>query len=128
LKRIAGSTVSFLGEIGDAALESEYRDCRALIFTADEDFGIAPLEAMASGRPVLALNKGGARETVVPHVTGEFYEDAGVESLVDALQHFRPNRYDPVACRGRAEEFSVARFREGILRAIEDELGPAFPE
>jgi len=123
LRDNAGPTVRFLGEVDDQTLEAEYRRCRALLFTSDEDFGLVPLEAMASGRPVLALNRGGARETVVAGVTGEFYEDAGVEALIQALQVFKPDGFDPRACRQRAEEFSVERFRCGIETVIKRELG-----
>jgi len=78
---------------------------------------------MASGRPVLALDAGGARETVVTGVTGEFYADAGVDALVEALQRFRPDDYDPAICRARAQEFSVERFRSGVQAVLERELG-----
>ena len=125
LRGMAGPTVQFLGEVDDATLETEYRTCRALLFTSDEDFGMVPLEAMASGRPVLALNAGGARETVVAGVTGELYEDAGSEALVEALQRFRPDDFDSRACRARAEEFSVERFRSGIKAVLERDLGRA---
>jgi glycosyltransferase involved in cell wall biosynthesis len=123
LRGIAGPTVRFLGEVDDQTLESAYRECRALIFTSDEDFGLVPLEAMGSGRPVLALNRGGARETVVAGVTGAFYEDAGPDALIEAMQHFRPDDFDPIACRHRAEEFSLERFRCGIETVIKRELG-----
>jgi glycosyltransferase involved in cell wall biosynthesis len=123
---MAGPTVQFLGEVDDRTLETEYRNCRALLFTSDEDFGLVPLEAMASGRPVLALNAGGARETVVPGQTGELYEDAGTEALVQALQQFRPDDYSSSACRERAEEFSVDRFRSGIRAVLGRELGRSF--
>jgi glycosyltransferase involved in cell wall biosynthesis len=127
LRRMAGSTVQFLGEVDDRTLESEYRACRALIFPADEDFGLVPLEAMASGCPVLALDAGGARETVVAGKTGEFYEDGGVDPLIEALRSFRMGAYETAACRARAEEFSVQRFRSGIRAVVERELGRALP-
>ena len=127
LRRIAGPTVRFLGEVDDASLEREYRSCRMLLFTADEDLGLAPLEAMASGRPVLALDRGGARETVVPGVTGELYPDAGVEALVEALERFREDGYDPHACIARAHEFSPARFRSELRQVVERELGVNLP-
>jgi glycosyltransferase involved in cell wall biosynthesis len=123
LRDMAGPTVQFLGEVDDRTLETEYRNCRALLFTSDEDFGLVPLEAMASGRPVLALNAGGARETVVPGKTGELYDDAGTEALVRALQRFRPDDYSSNVCRARAEEFSLDRFRSGITTVLERELG-----
>jgi glycosyltransferase involved in cell wall biosynthesis len=125
LQRMAGPKVRFLGEVEDRQLELAYRDCRALIYTPEEDLGLAPIEAMASGRPVLALNAGGARETVLPGVTGELYEDAGVEGLVEALQRFRPESYSPATCRARAEEFSPSRFRAKIRVILERELGRA---
>jgi len=125
LRRLAGPSVRFLGQVDDHELELAYRNCRALIYTPEEDLGLAPLEAMASGRPVIALNAGGAKETVLPSVTGEFYNDAGVEPLIDALQSFRPENYDPALCRARAEEFSPTRFRTKIQTILERELGQA---
>jgi glycosyltransferase involved in cell wall biosynthesis len=122
LRRLAGPTVQFLGEVDDARLETEYRSCRALLFTADEDFGLVPVEAMASGRPVLALRVGGATETVVAGKTGEFYEDGGVDALVEALRRFQPEGYPPAVCRARAEEFSAERFQCGIQAVLEREL------
>src|SRR5207247_1602742 len=125
IRRVAGPTISFEGEISDSDLATAYQNCRALIFTADEDFGIVPLEAMASGRPVLALNKGGARESVLRGVTGDFYEDHGVEALIEVLAKFRPDQYNPADCRERAEAFSPERFREGISRVLSSFLkGP----
>jgi glycosyltransferase involved in cell wall biosynthesis len=125
LRRLAGPTVRFLGEVTDRELEQAYRDCRALIYTPEEDLGLAPIEAMASGRPVLALNAGGAKETVLPGVTGELYDDSGVEGLVYALERFQPKSYEPAMCRTRAEEFSPNRFRAKIRAILERELGHA---
>jgi len=127
LRKLAGPSVRFLGEVNDRDLEEAYRDCRALIYTPEEDLGLAPIEAMATGRPVLALNAGGAKETVLPGITGELYEDAGVDALVEALQRFHPETYDPAMCRARAEEFSPSQFRTKIRAILERELGCALP-
>ncbi len=127
LRAMAGPSVTFLGEIDDRALEEEYRGCRMLLFTSDEDFGLTPLEAMASGRPVLALDRGGARETVRPGVTGQLYADAGVDALMEALQKFRESDYDARACVARASEFSPERFRTGIREVLEREVAASRP-
>lgn len=127
LRAMAGPTVTFLGEVNDRALEREYRSCRMLLFTSDEDFGLTPLEAMASGRPVLALDRGGARETVIPGVTGELYADAGVDALVESLRAFRETSYDVQSCVARASEFSPERFRKGLLEVLEREPAASHP-
>jgi glycosyltransferase involved in cell wall biosynthesis len=77
---------------------------------------------MASGRPVLALKLGGATETVVAGQTGDFYEDGGVEALIDGLRRFRPESYQSDVCRARAEEFSREKFTGGIQAVLEREL------
>jgi glycosyltransferase involved in cell wall biosynthesis len=118
LRRLAGPTITFEGELSDAELSAAFRSCRALIFTADEDFGIVPVEAMASGRPVIALGIGGVTESVIPGVTGEFYSDGGVDPLIDALEKFRPEGYSPLACRERALEFSLDRFRDRAFAVV----------
>ncbi|MHB8571549.1 MAG: glycosyltransferase [Candidatus Dormibacteria bacterium] len=124
LQSLAGPTVRFEGAVPDEALEAAYRSCRAVIFPSDEDFGLVPLEAMASGRPVLALDRGGVRETVIPGVTGELYSDGGVDQLIAALSRFDPSAYDPAACRARAEEFRPEVFRERLRSTLESTLDP----
>ncbi len=119
LESLAGPRTVFTGAVSDEQVATEYGQARAMIFPADEDFGLTPLEAMASGTPVLALARGGATETVVAGVTGDFFADQTVASLVEALRGFRPQDYDVAALRARAEQFSVesfvARLRERVL-------------
>jgi glycosyltransferase involved in cell wall biosynthesis len=98
------------------------------LFGPVEPFGLVPLEAMASGRPVLALALGGARESVRPGQTGELYPDGGVEALVEALRSFRPNDYSPKICRARAAEFAPERFRHNVLSVVERELNASKSE
>jgi glycosyltransferase involved in cell wall biosynthesis len=80
-----------------------------------EDFGIAPVEAMAAGRPVIAFAGGGALDTVLPGVSGELFPVQTVESLTSILRAFDPHAYRTEACRSQAERFSAVAFRESLL-------------
>jgi glycosyltransferase involved in cell wall biosynthesis len=102
--------VTFLGHVTADELAPLYAGAKAFIFPGLEDFGIAPLEAQAAGRPVIAYAGGGALDTVLPNVTGEFFLEQTVESLVGVLRGFESNHYDPAACRNNAERFSTERF------------------
>ena len=114
------ANVRWLGAVPDAEVPELYQRARALVFPGEEDFGITPLEAMASGRPVLALARGGALETVTPS-TGLFFDAPTPESLATALERFETfeRTFDPASARARAAEFSEERFREGMRARIE---------
>jgi glycosyltransferase involved in cell wall biosynthesis len=88
LRALAGPTVRFLGRAGFDALKRHYATCRALLFPGEEDFGIVPLEATASGRPVIAYRRGGATETIIEGETGLFFDDQTVDSLLEAMARF----------------------------------------
>ena len=115
--------VRWLGKVPDADVPVLYRGARALIFPGEEDFGIAPLEALASGRPVIALARGGALETLTPE-TGLFFDSPAPEALVDALQRFEAfeRSFDPGRARARAEQFSEGRFRAAVQFKIRELL------
>jgi glycosyltransferase involved in cell wall biosynthesis len=94
------------------------RPARALVVTAEEEFGIAAVEALASGRPVIALRSGGVTETVQEGVTGAFYDRADDPgSLAAVVAAFDPDGVDPAVCVAAAERFETGRF-QAALRAI----------
>ncbi len=112
--------VRWLGKVPDAEVPELYRGARALVFPGEEDFGIAPLEALASGRPVIALGRGGALETLTPE-TGLFFDGPTPEALVDALGRFEAfeRGFEPAAARERAGLFSEERFRAAIRSRVD---------
>lgn len=111
LKRIARSNISFLGQLTDEEVLRYYQRCLALIFPSHEDLGLVPLEAQACGRPVIAYRNGGALETVLEGVTGEFFPEQEPQSLVDLVRKFDPLKYDCRLCRKQAERFNLDIFK-----------------
>jgi glycosyltransferase involved in cell wall biosynthesis len=111
LSASAPPNVHFRGWVTDDTLRELYRGCRALIFPAEEDFGIVPLEAMACGRPVVAFRGGGALETVIDGVTGIFFDAQTPESLREAIGRLDAERFDSARIRAHARRFD----REGFL-------------
>lgn len=111
--------VRVLGQVPDAALPELYRNARALVFPGIEDFGLTPLEAQASGRPVIAFRGGGALETVTEQ-TGLFFREQTVDALVAVLRSFDEfeNRFDPDAARAHAMRFSKERFQRRFMEHV----------
>ncbi|HPB30813.1 MAG TPA: glycosyltransferase [Candidatus Sumerlaeota bacterium] len=122
LEAMAPPNVEFAGWVTDEGMRDLYRNCRAFVFPPEEDFGIAPIEAMACGRPVIAYGGGGALETVAGGKTGMFFHRQTPASLAEALDHFRPDDYDPAACREQALLFSRERCLEGLRSFLMDEV------
>lgn len=120
LREQAGPNVTFLGRQPREEIRQLLRRCKAFLFPGLEDFGIAPVEAMSAGRPVLAFGGGGALDTVVPGVTGELFPEQRWESLHTTLEQFQPSAYDPMACHAQAEQFDVAHFRRRLLTYVEE--------
>jgi glycosyltransferase involved in cell wall biosynthesis len=114
LKSLAGPTVSFLGALQDADMSRKFSRCKALIFPGVEDFGIVPLEVMASGRPVIAYGRGGALETVLDGRTGLLFQEQTVDSLIDAV-----TRFEAGEVRGTSEDFRahVAGFARTVFQS-----------
>ena len=115
LEAMAGANVRFLGRQPDEVVQSYLSGCQALIWPGLEDFGLAPVEAQASGRPVIAYAAGGALDTVVDGVTGTFFYEQSSEALADVVDSFDATVFDPAVLRDHAAQFDVSRFRERIL-------------
>jgi len=120
LARAGGSNTTILGWRSDDEIRDEYRRAAAVILPGEEDFGIVPLEAQACGRPVVALARGGALETVEDGQTGVFFSEPTVESLTAALQRARQTRFEPARARARAEQFSRTRCLRHLRQVIEE--------
>lgn len=125
LERIAGPNVRFLGRVSDAERKRLLSRCRAFLWPGEEDFGIAPLEANASGRPVIAYAGGGALETVIEGVTGALFREQTPEALARAVEAFDPASYDPATLRRHAERFDVEVFKSELGRYIAAVMGGA---
>ncbi len=114
LESMAGSNVRFLGRVGDEELARYLSRCRAFIFPGEEDFGIAPLEAQAAGRPVIAYAAGGAMETVVEGVTGLFFHEPTADSLAAAVTRLDSVEFDPVLIQEHARKYDRAAFQHKL--------------
>ena len=118
LKKRAKNNIEFVGGVSDQERAKLYQNCIAYLHPQEEDFGITPVEAMASGRPVIAYAAGGALETVVDGVTGTFFYDQDYAALIDAILHFDASHYDASVIRSYALKYSVERFKKEILDFI----------
>jgi glycosyltransferase involved in cell wall biosynthesis len=110
LERAAGTGVTFLGRVPDEAVRDLYRRSAVTLLPGEEDFGIVPLEAQACGRPVVAIARGGARETVLDGDTGTLVEDDGAAAFAEGISRALAHRFDPAIIRAHAERFGRARF------------------
>jgi glycosyltransferase involved in cell wall biosynthesis len=120
LKRQARDNIEFLGRVSDRKLRELLSACRALIFPGEEDFGIAPLEAMACGRPVLAYKAGGALETVREGETGIFFKRQDPAELEAALRRFRFELFSKQKIRAHALKFDLKEFRKKIAAFVKE--------
>lgn len=124
LESRAGPTVRFEGRVGDEEVYRRLAGCRAFVFPGEEDFGIAPIEAMAAGRPVVAYEAGGALDSIVDGVTGRFFAPQTADALASRLSQIDPADFDPRAIREHALRFDTEHFKEAfadyVVRAYDD--------
>ncbi|WP_456712062.1 glycosyltransferase [Bradyrhizobium sp. USDA 4353] len=127
LKAIAGPNVTFAGFVPDKQLRDLMTTARAFVFAAEEDFGIIPVEAQSEGAPVLALGRGGARESILttgPRPTGMFFDSPEPEAIAACVRSFvaREKSISRLDCRQRAGFFTAERFRSQFVAAVNEEL------
>jgi glycosyltransferase involved in cell wall biosynthesis len=127
LKKLAGPNVTLMGFVSDKHLRDLMATARAFVFAAEEDFGIIPVEAQSEGAPVLALGRGGVRESVVatgPHATGMFFGTSDPRSIAECVRSFiaTEGTISRLDCRQRAASFSAERFRRQFVSAVNEEF------
>jgi glycosyltransferase involved in cell wall biosynthesis len=116
---MADANVTFLGRIADNKVNEYASRCRALIFPGEEDFGMAPLEINAAGRPVVAYYGGGATETIRDGLNGIFFNEPTADSLLTAMDRFETMSWDPQAIRRHAEGYDITVFQSRIREFVD---------
>lgn len=120
LQAIAGPNVRFLGYVPEENLGGLMAHCRAFVFPGLEDFGIAPVQAMAAGRPVVAYAGGGALDYVVEGLSGTFFHEQTTASLAEAVRRIRDSAFDPAAIRAHAQRFDKSVFKSELAAFIQE--------
>lgn len=122
LRRMAGPTIEFLGRVPDEELPGQYAGCRAFVFPQEEDFGIVAIEAMASGRPVIAFRGGDIEERVEDGVSGVFFDEQTPQAIVEAIGRFEAMSFDAGRIREKALPFDKAVFKRKIREYVSNAL------
>lgn len=128
LRRLAPPNVELTGRVEESALAGWYAGAELLVFPGEEDFGIVPLEAQAAGVPVVAFGRGGALESVVDGVTGQFFHEPNALALAEAVKRLAASDLGGEPCRANARRFARAVFRERIAASVASAVreNPAF--
>ena len=119
LKQMAGDNVTFAGQVSDQRLIEYYRYAKALIFPQVEDFGLVPLEAQACGTPVIAFNRGGAKETVISGKTGIIFTHQTASAIIKAVKRLQTANLDPKGCRENAQKFTQQKFINNFSQKLD---------
>jgi glycosyltransferase involved in cell wall biosynthesis len=124
LQKLAKSNIGFLGKVSEEERKELYSKCIAYLNPQEEDFGITAVEAMASGRPVIAYKKGGALESIVDGETGMFFNEQDWETLADTILRFKPENFDAQKIREHAKRFDIGGFKNKIKEYVENSNRP----
>ena len=122
LEKLANENVTFLGRQPDEVVRKYMSECRALLFPGLEDFGIVPVEAQSSGRPVIAYGKGGVLDSVIDGKTGVFFKEQTAESLIEAIEKFETMTFDKNEIRKHAMQFDETEFRRKIKEFVDEKI------
>ena len=122
LEAQAGRNVKFLGRLSDEAVRDEYRRALAVVLPGEEDFGIVPVEAQACGRPVVALGRGGALETVIDSENGVLFAEPDAGSLAKALERVARQPFDSARISRQTQRFSRDRHIQRMLKAVDETI------
>lgn len=120
LRAIAQNNIKFVGNVYGASLKKLYANCKALIFPQEEDFGIAPVEVMASGRPVIAYRGGGALETVKEGINGIFFDEQTAKDLIKAVKKFEKQSFSLQKIKKSVEKFNDSNFKTQIKKIVNE--------
>jgi glycosyltransferase involved in cell wall biosynthesis len=122
LEKLAGPTIEFAGSINDKELIKYYKNCKALIFPGLEDLGLVMIEAQLFGKPVIALNKGGAKELVINGKTGFLFKNQNTEDLVNALKSFEKMEFNSKDCIENARKFNKLSFKRKFMFVVRKQI------
>lgn len=122
LKSMAKDNIEFVGKVDQKTLAELYQKANAFINPQIEDFGLTAVESMASGRPVIAFNAGGACESIVKNVSGTFFDEQSWEALADTVVRFKPENFNPEEIKKHAQSFSVEQFKQNMTTLIESKV------
>lgn len=122
LRSVAKPNIKFFGFLSNERLREEYSGAKALIYPQLEDFGLMPLEAAACGTATLALGKGGALETIIPGVTGDFFDSYDKEKIKQSIFSWNPQKYSVENLRRQAEKFGKEKFKDALARMINENV------
>lgn len=119
LRRIAGPTISFIGAPSDEIKKKLFQTCKAVIFPAEEDFGIVPIEAQAYGAPVIAYGKGGNNETVINGRTGILFGKQEIKSIIESIEKLERIHFTTLDIKRNASRFTNEKFKQNLLKLID---------